>query len=136
MKIIKKKALYLLSRKAYFKKELRLKLSKYGFKKEDIESSLCELERLGLLEENDLAQSFVQKQMRKGYGSKVIWYKLREKAGDVIASTFVIEENEEILQKLIQKYLQKKHFQNRQKIVLALLRRGYALEMILKNLKS
>lgn len=134
MNTIKEKALACLARKAYFKEELRQKLDGYGFKKEEIGETLLNLERSGWLQDEDLGRRFIEKQMRKGYGPKIIWHKLKEKAGEEIASRLMIGESQEALKKLIGKYRQKKNFQNKQKIISALLRRGYHLETILRNL--
>ncbi len=131
MQSIKAKAGSLLSRRAHFTKELREKLRQRGYPLKEIEPLLQQLTELGYLDDKELAKSLIEKLRRKGYGAKVIAYKLFEKAGSL---NIEIEESDEGLERLIQTRYLKDLLENREKVIRALLRRGYPYSLIEKHL--
>ncbi len=133
MESIKAKAFALLARKAYFSKQLRLKLAEKGYPKEEIEALIAEFIRRGWLNDQELANRYVEQQRQKGYGARRIALQLREKAGQVEVA---LEESEEVLAALIQKKYLGKLQENRNKVIQALLRRGFSYDLICKALNE
>lgn len=133
MESIKAKAFALLARKAYFSKQLRRKLSEKGYPKEEIEALIAEFIRRGWLNDQELANRYVEQQQQKGYGARRIALQLREKAGQVDVA---LGESEEVLATLIQKKYLGKLQENRDKVIQALLRHGFSYDLICKALNE
>ena len=72
-------------------------------------------------------------QRQKGYGAKMIALKLREKAGPIEVN---LDESEEALIALIQKRYLSKLSEKREKVIQALLRRGFSYDLICRALRS
>lgn len=133
MQSIKAKAFALLARKGYFSKELRKKLLEKGYPEEEISALIQELTQRGWLNDQERASRFVEVQRQKGYGAKMIALKLREKAGPIEVE---LDESEDALIALIQKRYLSKLAEKREKVIQALLRRGYSYDLICKALQS
>lgn len=133
MQSVKSKAFSLLARKAYFSKELSKKLREKGYEEKEIAPLISELKKRGWLNDKELASRYVEGQRRKGYGAKVIAYKLREKAGEI---DIPMEESEEALQAFIERRYQKDLPEKREKVIGALLRRGFPYLLIDKVLRN
>jgi regulatory protein len=133
MDSIKAKAFALLARKGYFSKELRKKLLEKGYPDEEISPLIQELTKRGWLNDQERANRFVESQRQKGYGAKMIALKLREKAGPIEVD---LGESEEELVALIQKRYLSKLSEKREKVIQALLRRGFSYDLICKALRS
>lgn len=126
MDTIKHKAFSLLAKKSYFSKELEKKLLEKGFSIEEIQKLIIDLKSQGWLNDEELAERFVERQKSRGYGAKVIAHKLREKAG---FSCEIAESKETALNLIKKKYLKDlPHKKN--KVIAALLRRGYSYDLI------
>ena len=129
MQSIKAKAFTLLSKKSYFTKELRAKLLEKGYPEKDIEILISELKNQNLLDDHELAARYVKLQQAKGYGARVIIQKLRQKAGPIEVE---IEDGE--IESLIRKKYLRKLPDDRNKVIAALLRRGFSYDLINKAL--
>lgn len=128
MDALKTKAFSLLAKRPYFSKELRKKLLDKGFSKDRVQSLLDLLKKQGLLNDEELAARFIERQKAKGYGAKLIAHKLRERAGEAL-SFEIFDSNEDALN-LIKKKYQKDLPHKKNKVIAALLRRGYSYELI------
>ncbi|MBS0629798.1 MAG: regulatory protein RecX [Verrucomicrobia bacterium] len=133
MKSTKTKAFALLARKGYFSKQLRQKLTEKGYPEDEIEAVIAELTRRGWLNDQELANRYVEQQKQKGYGAKRIALQLREKAGQVEVD---LGESEEALRDLIQKRYLSKLAVSRDKVIQALLRRGFSYDLIVRVLQT
>ena len=133
MQSIKAKAFALLAKRAYFSKALSLKLQEKGYPQKEIESLLQELKSQGWLNDEELATRYVERQKSRGYGARLIALKLREKAGEI---DIPIEESEEALRTFIEKRYLKDLPEKRDKVIRALMRRGYSYPLINKILTS
>ncbi len=130
MQSIKAKAFSLLAKKAYFSKELERKLREKDYPINEILPILKELKAQGWLNDEDLAARYVERLKAKGYGRRVIALKLREKAGPIEVS---IEESEDAALALIEKKYRRDLPEKKEKVIAALMRRGFSYELI-KNL--
>lgn len=130
---LKEKAFSLLARKNYFTRELKTKLLEKGYPENEIKDLLEELKKGGLLNDQELAERFINTQKEKGYGARWIERKLIEKAGRLSLS---ISESEEAVRKLVKKRYLKKLPEKRPQVISALLRRGISYELILKVLNT
>ncbi|NGX37853.1 MAG: Regulatory protein RecX [Chlamydiae bacterium] len=128
MQSIKAKAYSLLARRSYFSKQLKHKLLEKGYPQEEIKNLIDELTRRGWLNDLELAKRYCEQQQRRGYGPKLIALKLREKAGPIDIS---LEESEEAAIALVRKRYMPLQ---REKVIRALLRRGFSFELINKVL--
>jgi len=133
MQSVKAKAFSLLARKSYFSKELSGKLREKGYLEKEISALIKELQKQGWLNDQELANRYVEQQKRKGYGSKVIAYKLREKAGEI---AMLSEDSEDTLKAFIERRYLKDLPEKRTKVINALLRRGFSYELIDRVLRA
>jgi len=133
MQSIQSKASFLLAKRSYFSKELAKKLEDKGYPKKEIESLISELTKRGWLNDQELAKRFIQRQKEKGYGGKVIAWKLKEKGGEMGA---FIEDSEEDIKSFLQKRYRKDLPEKKQKVIAALMRRGFSYDLINKTLHS
>lgn len=133
MQSIKAKAFSLLAKRAYFSKELERKLLEKGYPHQEIATLLQELREKGWLNDEELANRFVERCREKGYGARMIAFKLREKAGEV---AIPIEESKEAALQLIQKKYRRDLPEKRDKVIAALLRRGFSYDLIKTLLKD
>lgn len=131
MSKIKNKAFSLLARRDYFSKELEKKLFEKGFEKSEICSLIKDLKEQGWLNDRDLAKRVVSKLREKGYGARVISQKLRFRAGEI----FVSIDDGDISSLIFKKYL-KRLPQDKNKVIAALIRRGFSYDLIDKALRT
>lgn len=127
MESIKAKAFALLARKGYFSKQLRQKLLGKGFPAAEIEALIKELTSRGWLNDKELAARYVEQLKARGYGARRIFLQLRERAGEI---DLEIEESQAVLEDLIKKKYLSKLAENRDKVIQALLRRGFSYDLI------
>ena len=74
------KALDLVGRRPHFRGELQQKLLSRGFSADEVEESLVDLERLGLLDDAQFARDLAKGSMaRKGFGPRRIRFELQRK---------------------------------------------------------
>ena len=150
LKIGKKRALHLLERKDYSKKELIERLQKDGYESELIVEIIEYVDSFHYLDDIRVAGSYIR--VRKHQKSKrELEYKLKQRGISDEDIAFAMEENyenedgtsqEELA---IRKYLQKYHleegelealsYEEKQKIAVKLYRKGYASEEIKKQLR-
>ncbi len=146
----KKRALRLLERKDYSRKELSDKLKKDGYEEELVEKIIEYIDSYHYLDDIRVAGSYIRSRM--GYKSKrELEYMLKQKGISEEEIDSAMEENyknddnipqEEVA---IRKYLQKFHvdeesfydlsFEEKQKIAAKLYRKGFASEKIRKILQ-
>ena len=119
-----------MAKKAYFSKELDRKLREKGYPEKEILPLLKELKAQGWLNDEDLASRYIERLKAKGYGPRVIALKLREKAGPMEVS---IEESKDAALALIEKKYRRDLPEKKEKVIAALMRRGFSYELI-KNL--
>ena len=87
------KALDLLSRRAHFRRELKLKLGKRGYGEEDIESTLERLEERNFLNDANLAQEYVRSRVaRRPMGRLLLASELRERGVDDVSTDRALAE--------------------------------------------
>ncbi len=129
--MIEKVVLRLLSLKSYSTYELRKKLIRRGFEPQDIEPVLEKFQRLGFLNDQDLAERRLEAYKRRGYGPHRVSGKFKQQG--LKATSYTPEEQKEIILRLIKSpiYLRK----DRNKKIAALQRRGFDLEVIFETVK-
>ncbi len=150
LKIGKKRALHLLERKDYSKKELVERLQKDGYETELIEEIIAYIESFHYLDDVRVAGAYIR--VRKHQKSKrELEYKLKQRGISDEDIALAMEENYETEdgtsqeEVAIKKYLQKYHledneietlsYEEKQKIAVKLYRKGYASEEIRKQLQ-
>ncbi len=129
--MIEKVALRLLSLKSYSTYELRKKLIRRGFDPQEIEPVLEKYQKLGFLNDSDLAERRVEAYKRRGYGPHRIIGKFKQQG--LKTSSYTPEEQKEIILRLLKTpiYIRK----DRNKRIAALQRRGFDLEIIFEIVK-
>ena len=129
---LRSKAIFLLSKKDYFSKELKRKLLDKVYVEGEIFSLIEDFTKRGFLNDERLARRYTESLQRRGYGVKVARMRLLLKAGSDFDIEF--EENEEELVALIEKKYQKDLPEKKDKVIRALLRRGFSYDLIKKQL--
>lgn len=141
----KKRALYLLGRKEYSRKELIERLEKDEYEKEVIEEILIYMDSFHYLDDVRVAGSYIR--IRKSQKSKrELEYKLKQRGISEEDIALAMEENYEAqegnsqeelaIQKYLQKYcLEELKFEEKQKIAGKLYRKGFSKEEIRKQLQ-
>lgn len=124
--MIEKVALRLLSLKCHSSSDLRKKLIRRGFSPEEIEPLLEKYQRLGYLNDNDLAERRTEAYQKRGYGPRWIAGKLREQG--LRPSSYSLEDQKAAIARLVKTapFLRKKPSQQ----IAALQRRGFDLSAI------
>jgi SOS response regulatory protein OraA/RecX len=128
-----KYATRLLSSRPYFRSQLHAKLSLRAqtLSFEDagsvIEAILEDLSRSGYLDDQYLAQAYVRRQLSKGYGPKVIAFKLKYLglAPEITAAAIQSEASQEAELLSLKRYCRKFPRLERQKLISKLYYRGY-----------
>ena len=133
MSPVKKKAISLLARRAYFSKQLKNKLLEKGYPLGEVEPLMVELTQQGWLNDEEMAKRFIEREKQKGYGAKMIALKLKEK-GDFLK--VAIEESKEAVRDLVAKRYLKQLPDRRPQVIAALMRRGLPYELILEVLET
>lgn len=139
---VRKQAFFHLAKRSFFREELNLKLAQKGFSKEAIDKVLDFCIKQGFLDDQKLTQQLVEKTRNRGFGSKVIWYKLSCRVGiDRSILQQVILETEKNQMGCLQKLVQKKAHQiqlldpkKKSQWIAKMLRRGYCYDEIIRCL--
>ncbi|RMH71884.1 MAG: regulatory protein RecX [Gemmatimonadetes bacterium] len=134
--------LYLLSRRAYSRKELHQRAIRKGYPAEIIHEILDDLERVNLVNDTQFAEQWVASRLRsKPRGAKLLRLELKQKgiAPDIIDTVLADQFNDEnpekiFAQRVTQNYLKKvkhldPHIQKR-RIYQFLSRRGFSYDAI------
>lgn len=129
--MIEKVALRLLSLKSYSTCELRKKLIRRGFDPLEIEPVLEKYQRLGFLNDKDLAERRVEAYKNRGYGPHRIAGKFKQQG--LKSSSYTQEEQKEIILRLLKTPIYARKDRNKQ--IAALQRRGFDLEIIFDTVK-
>jgi len=129
--MIEKVVLRLLSLKSYSTYELRKKLIRKGFVPQEIETVLEKFQKLGFLNDQDLAERRGAAYKRRGYGPHRIAGKFKQQG--LKPSSYSPEEQKEIILRLLETpaFLRK----DRNKKIAALQRRGFDLEILFDIIK-
>lgn len=130
---IQTKAYACLARRALFSKELFTKLKEKGYPEKEIAALVKQLTERGWLNDQDLAQRYVESQRRKGVGARLIALKLKDRAGEVACQ---IEDSEEELLVFVKKRYLKDLPEKKSKVIGALMRRGHSYDLIKKVLTN
>ena len=150
LKIGKKRALHLLERKDYSKRELIERLQKDGYETELIEEIIAYVDSFHYLDDVRVAGSYIR--VRKHQKSKrELEYKLKQRGISDEDIALAMEENYDMEdgtsqeELAIKKYLQKYHleedgiemlsYEEKQKIATKLYRKGFASEEIRRQLQ-
>ncbi len=139
----KKRALRLLERKDYSRKELSDRLKKDGYESEMIDKIIEYVDSYHYLDDSRVAESYVRS--RSGYKSKrEIEYLLKQKGISDEEIDIALEENyeneEEVIRKQIHKYhvtedsLKEMSYEEKQKIAAKLYRKGFEPDKIKRQL--
>ena len=129
---VKSYAFYLLSKRDYFKEELRLKLQKKGFNTEEIEETLSYLEKNGYIDDEKLKDRKKELAVQKGESPLKLKSKLYRKGIKEIDISF--SENE-LLEAAIQRMKKYKKEKEYKKIVSYLINRGFPYSIASKVAK-
>ena len=146
----KKRALRLLERKDYSRKELRAKLGKDGYEEEIIDQIIAYVDSYHYLDDARVAGSYIR--IRKdGKSRRELEYMLRQKGiseEDISAAMEENYKNEEGIEQeelAVRRQLQKYHvtvdhleeytYEEKQKIAAKLYRKGFSQDAIRKQLK-
>jgi len=124
---IRVKAYALLAKKAYFTRQLTKKLKEKGYPDQEITTLIKELVERGWVNDAELGSRYIEQQKAKGYGARVIAFKLREKAGPL---DLPIEESTDAAKALIERKYLKDLPEKKDKVIRSLLRRGYPYDLI------
>jgi regulatory protein len=124
--MIEKIALRLLSLKSYSTYELRKKLMRRGFDPQEIEPVLEKYQRLGFLNDQDLAQRRQEAFKKRGYGPHRVAGKFKQQG--LKPSSYTSDEQKEAILRLLKTpiFIRK----DRNKKIAALQRRGFDLEVV------
>lgn len=129
--MIEKIALRLLSLKSYSTCELRKKLIRRGFDPQEIERVLEKYQRLGFLNDQDLAERRLEAFKKRGYGPHRVAGKFKQQG--LKPSSYTSEEQKEAILRLLKTPIFVRKDRNKQ--IAALQRRGFDLEVIFEVMK-
>lgn len=134
------KALSLLERQKYTKKQIRTKLLQKGYLFATIDEVIKKLEEYGYISDADFAESFLHSATTKS--TKEIKYSLLQKGVSEQVINQVLENSEvdetEKIQNLAQKFMRYKEDtpENKKKLVAYLYRKGFSFDKINKVIKN
>ena len=129
-----KKAVNLLSRRAYFSTELRQKLETAGFSSDIVDAVITKCRQAGYIDDEERARRMVEMWERKGYGPARIRLELQKRG---VKASIPIANNAQYISRYIEKHLPATPTQQQKaKIIRALLRRGFSHEMIYTALQE
>lgn len=124
----------LLALREHSEKELREKLMQKGYSRDDVDSSLERLIKLGYLSDERFASSFIRSRLRKNpEGRTLLALRLKEKGcsksviDNALAESWDEEEYKEPLKKAYLKLLKKK---DRNYAVQSLMKKGFSMREI------
>jgi len=129
---IKQYAIILLSKRDYFEKELKEKLYKKGYSKEEIDNVIKELKKEGYINDEKLLDRYKELSIQKGYSSLKLKRKLYQKT-EIIQNLSEEEELLSALNLLEKSFKKEKNFIN---IVKFLKNRGFSWNTIQKAVKK
>jgi len=129
---IKQYAIILLSKRDYFEKELKEKLYKKGYSKEEIENVIKELKEEGYINDEKLLNRYKELSIQKGYSSLKLKRKLYQKT-EIIQNLSEEEELLSALNLLEKSFKKEKNFIN---VVKFLKNRGFSWNTIQKAVKK
>ncbi|MFY7842736.1 MAG: regulatory protein RecX [Rhabdochlamydiaceae bacterium] len=132
-KEVYRKAIRYLALKRLSKYELQQKLLKQGFRTDKIELVIQICLEKQFLDDESYQQDFLLYQQRKGRSSKMIEQKMKEKFGSFVSVVSKTDVDAVSLDNLLKKKsYQKKisHPEERKKVILALIRKGFSLSLI------
>lgn len=127
----RREAFKLLALKGRLTKELKEKLKLKKFSLQIIEKILKECEQKGYLNDQEEGTRLAKRWQRKGYGSALIAYKMEAKGAPFDPAQ--LEDPQVIIRQLLEK---KYRNHSREKILVALQRRGFDYSSILDALNS
>ena len=125
-KLAKEAAYRHLGRRSFSKVALLKKLREKLFSLSICEEVISELEKLGYLSDDDFFKRAIERELARGYGARYIRIKLRAQGFDCRIEI----DDAAALRKILPKFRSKE----RPKMIQALLRRGFDLDRILKEL--
>ncbi len=135
-------AYWALSKRSLLAKDLADKLRKVGFAEGVIATTLSHCTEKGFLNDETEIERLVQRELKKGYGKKAIFFKLSLKGIERgLAQKYLdkVDTEASAFEAVWKKYTRNKALENpkeRQKIVAKLLRRGFSLDLINRYLSE
>lgn len=131
-KLVRMTAYRLIAMRQYPSTTLQKKLQEKRYSREVIDRIIEELKKNGYLKDDEFIEATILAEFRRGNGPRLIELKLRAKGlrGDKIRELITPEMQTERIRQLIPKLALRS---NRQKMIGALQRRGFDLEIILKE---
>lgn len=127
-------ALKLLARRAHFEKELKEKLVRKELDTKEIEEAMRWCRERGYLDDIEVAAQWIKEQVRKGHGPRLLWAKLKTKcdlSDEVLWELLGKIDQEAAIYRLLERRYAGKE---REKVMAALQRRGFDLEVITQTL--
>jgi len=135
----RQEALKLLAVKSYFTNELQRKLSRRHLSQEAIASAIQRCQEMGALNDEELTALWVAQEKRKGRGPHHIALRLQAKSGKKYPQDLSSQEEQrmQIAHLLNTRYKKwQNSLQDRQRVFMALKRRGFDTECILHCFKT
>ncbi len=131
-KLVRMTAYRLIAMRQYPSSTLQKKFQQKRFSREVIDRIIEELKKNGYLKDDEFIENEILREFRRGYGPRYIELKLRSKNlnGEKVRELITNQMQTERIRQLIPKLALRS---NRQKIIAALQRRGFDLEIILKE---
>lgn len=127
----KNRAIRLLAMRNYPTTLLTRKLLFDGYCREIVQQIVQWAEKMGYVQDDEYLRSSILQELRRGYGPKVILWKLRTKGfSEEVLLRAIAQHSTMALQKEGIRKLMKRRPGDRRKAVAMLLRRGYPLELI------
>lgn len=127
----------LLAIKAYSVGEIKQKLTKNGYNEDVSEYVIYKLKNYNLVDDLAFTKSYIKSRIRKQQGERKIRFELQQKgissiiideAFENIEEESIIEPLTNLVEKLIKRYKKDEPNKAKQKIISALIRRGYTYE--------
>lgn len=136
----KNKALQLLARQSYSSHSLRQKLMMKGFSARVSQEIVEWARQLGYVDDIEYLRSAIRREQKSNHGFKAIVWKLHAKGFSQeaiereIKQCLPVDAEQEAIAKIISKMQSSSRPSNRQKIIAALLRRGFSIDAIKNQL--
>lgn len=145
LRLVKQYVLKRISIKNYHSLELYHNLAERLVSEHNAKSVIQEFKRLGYINDNDWMESFIKGQMNKKMGPRAILMKIRSKGIPIEAATQFMDQYDspelrlERLEALIGRRYRTRsltEFSDRQKVIAALIRKGFQVEDIRKAIQK
>jgi len=121
----------LLAMRGYLENQLRKKLKERYFEDRIIDAVLKSCRDAGYVNDRREAQSFIEREKRRGQGPRTIQRRLQEKAGASMEVTFSEEEEREQIQRLLEcRFPNLSEIKTKQRAYRFLQRRGFSDSLI------